>query len=205
MAYDGTPPRLASPQDVGLHFVDAGPPVVLDHYRNGTRVERLTISDRRVGDRLALAVYSLGSAALTARYDRVEYRDAPGGTLLGADDFPDLSAWTLGANGWRFSGDGAYAVASGDNGTAVIFEAMPAGTTFFEMLGCSIEGDPRMGGESWMGFKMYRSAAGAGGSAFNAPPDGFLVILRNNGSSEVNDGSALVVSGGWRVGAVGFG
>lgn len=202
MSYAGPNPRLSTPQDLGLHLISHSP-VVIDHYRNGVRVERLTHPSDYTGGYLALVMFTHAGLAVTCRWDRIEYRDAPGGALLGSDGFSSLAAWTVGDNGALFVADSGYAKVDGSvpgSNAAVLYQAMPGGTAFIEAIGLSIEGDPRMDADSssWLGFMAFRDAP-AGNSPFVSPL-AWLMLLRNNGESKLNEGIALAQ--GWTVGMV---
>jgi hypothetical protein len=173
---------------------------VVAAYHNGAVVGRYTHA-AQTGANIALASSSFSPAvAALPHVDRLEVRDAPGGTILFADDFTSLAAWSVGwspSGPWTINPAGfAYLAGIGET----LYRAKPSGGVYIEAQGVTFDGG---GGDGWVMLMLERTDPHA--NPTTATLDGYRVLLRapgapNAGGVEIVNGTVLV--GGWGVGQI---
>lgn len=154
------------------------------------------------GGYVALAAHNVteGSVGRFEAYDRL------GGTLLWADDFADLSGWTVGYHGDSWSAAGGRAVIADtypDEWSNVLVRPM-AGASAFVAVDCEIVtvSNP----DSWLMIAANKVGTGrTDDQAIGGPgDDGYRVLLRDPGPSlEVVNGMHVLAE--WVVGSIGMG
>lgn len=210
---------LASYDSVGIH---AAGPDLDDVYVNGEKTGRWRHNLARIfGTGVTLAVYGVGSGGVGGtprpRVDRIEFRDGPDGTLLGADDFLDLSAWTFvgsplgdGATNWVINPSSFIYHASGSGSAMYLTADQPPGTTYVELQGVTFENAPS---DNLLGIAFDRNYGndgllGGGASGVHAIDAGnvgrYLIINATDDRTPTPAWGDRVV-GGWNVGRVGWG
>lgn len=175
-------------------------PGLFSTYKNGVRLARWR-TDNWTGGFLALSSHS-NTTPLVPHADRIEVRESQGGTLLFADDFADLSQWTvgyeLGAGAWSIN-PASHVRYSGNGG--LIYRAIPPGAGWVEVLGNYFDSGVDDG---WLQILLHRADVTATtDSSGGDDMTGYRVLHRPSDDGVYPVGAAE--ARGWTVGAVALG
>lgn len=197
--------------NVGLHAVAAG---MNDVYVDGSLSARWVDDPafpRAYGSQVTMGSYGDPPSSYP-HVDRIEFRAAPGGALLAADDFVSLAGWANahapfgGGTPWRISPAG-FAHHGFGSGSAIYRTAgQPVGTTYVELQGVYFDTCPATssfvgvyfdrndGSDSMLGWNRQDGLGMAAGNEGRP----LLISCRNGPSVPF----AARAAGGWVVGAV---
>lgn len=180
----------------GLHIES---PTVVSSYLNGSLVDRYNHAAQS-GSYIGMAVANDDGGNCQPHIDRLEVRDAPGGSLLLADDFASLASWTA---GWTVSGGAwsinpaGFAYQAGEGAT--IYRADVADGAYIEAQGVTFDASVTDG---WLMLMLEMDTPAANPTL--GALDGYRVLLRAPGAP--NAGGVEIVNGlplsGWSVGMV---
>ncbi len=126
--------------------------------------------------------------------DRIEWRDAPGGTLLDSFDWNSTAGWTA-TNGGGSITPAGYLDLLGGATSQGYYITQPVGTNFVELIGCYFDASAT---PHWGMVSFWQENPGQ-----DYGETGYRVLRRvNSGQVQIVDGYPLV--GGIIIGSVGL-